>query len=454
MATLKLWADFSKRKNSTKRPTALDAYEKNVKLKEACSIESPVFIVESITAGTNYCQFAGHYYFIDDIVYITNTIVELHCNQDVLATHRTEIGSYNCFIERASSNFDNLINDDFLSQRQDYADLIYSDTPIPDYDTTGCYVVRVLGDNDIRGYAIPIHAIKGILQFANDWNNFPDLVSDIYQTINKALYKPMQYIVSVKWMPFQAAQFGDTQEHIYLGWHDTGVIGNAISTPALTKIGTLSIPTPYYNDFRAYNSEWTNVNLLVPGIGSFDIDALYTHDPIMFKYNVDAYTGNVTLTLGDDEGNIIGSYNGSVGVDVQIGQATANISSTLAAGATGAGAIAKLVAGGATGGAIAAASIATGVAVSTASKMQNTSINGSQGSMAAIIDRPYIRTTVKSLDSASFATNNIGRPLMQNKVINTLSGYIKCGNASVPIAGYGNDAEEINTYLNGGFYYE
>ena len=47
-----------------------------------------------------------------------------------------------------------------------------------------------------------------------------------------------------------------------------------------------------------------------------------------------------------------------------------------------------------------------------------------------------------------------GRPDMTERVISTCSGYVKCINASVPIAGMSTEKDEVNTYLNTGFYYE
>ena len=44
--------------------------------------------------------------------------------------------------------------------------------------------------------------------------------------------------------------------------------------------------------------------------------------------------------------------------------------------------------------------------------------------------------------------------LMQKKTLSSLSGYIKCNNASVPIAGMSTEKDEVNNFLNSGFYYE
>ena len=48
----------------------------------------------------------------------------------------------------------------------------------------------------------------------------------------------------------------------------------------------------------------------------------------------------------------------------------------------------------------------------------------------------------------------VGRPCMEVLQISSLSGYVQCINASVSISGPAEDRDEINSYLNGGFYYE
>ena len=47
-----------------------------------------------------------------------------------------------------------------------------------------------------------------------------------------------------------------------------------------------------------------------------------------------------------------------------------------------------------------------------------------------------------------------GRPLMQTRTISTLSGFIMVQKGDVPIAGTSQEADEIRSLLEGGFYYE
>lgn len=66
-----------------------------VKLKENCSILSPVFTVTGFTdfetANYLYAEDFGRYYFIDDIVTLNYDMIELHCSVDVLYTYQEQI---------------------------------------------------------------------------------------------------------------------------------------------------------------------------------------------------------------------------------------------------------------------------------------------------------------------------------------------------------------------------
>ena len=89
MATITAYTGFSKRKNSTKQPTGGTSI--TATLKDDVSMVQPIFIVQGNTFTYNYVQFAGRYYFVDDVVSLRNNLMEIHCNIDVLATYKAAI---------------------------------------------------------------------------------------------------------------------------------------------------------------------------------------------------------------------------------------------------------------------------------------------------------------------------------------------------------------------------
>lgn len=79
--------------------TSTDCY-----VKEPCSIEAPVFIVNysSTFAGYNYASYGdfGRYYYINDIVMAPGGKAEIHCTCDPLYTFRSDINNLECYISR------------------------------------------------------------------------------------------------------------------------------------------------------------------------------------------------------------------------------------------------------------------------------------------------------------------------------------------------------------------
>lgn len=99
MPTIKI-GNNPKKINSTSRSYTVSA-TMSCRLKEPCSMQAPVFKVQGLTKGQlfNYCEFESRYYWVDDVIYLTNNIQEIHCRLDVLATYKTDIGNTYAYIE-------------------------------------------------------------------------------------------------------------------------------------------------------------------------------------------------------------------------------------------------------------------------------------------------------------------------------------------------------------------
>ena len=89
---------ISKPMNSTSRAMSNDV-TLSCKLKEPCGRHDPVFIVKGLNKLTryNYCEWEDGYYWIDDIIYKTRDIQEVHCSLDPMATFRDDIGNVTGF---------------------------------------------------------------------------------------------------------------------------------------------------------------------------------------------------------------------------------------------------------------------------------------------------------------------------------------------------------------------
>ena len=103
-----------KRINSTSRVMNAGGTTLSCKLKEPCSMQTPVFQVQGLTKGTlyNYAKFEDNYYWVDDVVYLTNNIQEVHCHLDPLATFRDDIKeSKGLVIYGSAANWDKFVDD-------------------------------------------------------------------------------------------------------------------------------------------------------------------------------------------------------------------------------------------------------------------------------------------------------------------------------------------------------
>lgn len=114
----------SKRINSTSQ-TFASSTTLSCRLKEPCSMQSPVFQVQGLTKGSlyNYCQFESRYYWVDDIVYLTNNIQEVHCHLDPLATYKSAIENTYAYVTYADSTHCNYLVDD-IRFGPDYKDML------------------------------------------------------------------------------------------------------------------------------------------------------------------------------------------------------------------------------------------------------------------------------------------------------------------------------------------
>lgn len=103
-----------KRINSTSRVMSAGGTALSCRLKEPCSMQAPVFQVKGLTKGTlyNFAKFENNYYWVDDVVYLTNDIQEVHCHLDPIATFRDAIKDTNgMVIYGAKANWNKFVDD-------------------------------------------------------------------------------------------------------------------------------------------------------------------------------------------------------------------------------------------------------------------------------------------------------------------------------------------------------
>lgn len=443
---------FSKRKNSTKRPTG-QGTKVPCLLKTATTFQIPTFILQKPMNDMlqfNYCKWADHYYFIDSTSSINAGQTEITCTEDVLATYKSEISEYTGFIER-SNHQDPLLDDPLYLPTEDWQkqDTIVAQ-PVNVFVNgyAGNYIMRIVGASGVETYYITQKQLDFLVSFMYTADNFQELIDN---ATTKFLFDPAKYIIDLKWLPFRSSNFLSIMNDVNLGYWDSGVqallIGGASTSPVVHFSYNLELTNPLYSntDFRFYNGNFSRYFVQLPCIGVVPVDITKTNNgQLLADYYFDAYSGisDVWLKSGS---SVIGYYQCQMTVPVNIAGANANIGDALIGGLS---TISSAMTGNALG-------VSSGVlnTVHSILSPEVTSI-GSVGSVGGILnnlDASVICYTRMSTEpngaSEGYADGN-------TRKISTCSGYLRCRNASIEISGFTGDQEAVNNYLNSGFYYE
>ena len=398
----------------------------------------------------NYLKWADHYYFINSTVSLNNDMVEISASEDVLATYRTEISNYTCFIER--SNHQNPLLDDPLYlptedwQKQDTIVAQPINVFVNGY--AGNYIMRIVGAAGVETYYITEKQLGLLVSFMYTVDNFQELIEN---ATTKFLFDPAKYIVDLKWLPFRSSNFISIMNDVNLGYWDSGVqallIGGASNSPVVRFSYNLELTNPLYSntDFRFYNGNFSRYFVQLPCIGVIPVDITKTNNgQLVAEYYFDAYSGisDVWLKSGS---SVIGHYQCQMTVPVNIAGANVNIGDTLIGGLS-------TVSSAMTGNAL-------GVSSGVLNTMQSilspevTSI-GAVGSVGGILNN--LEASVICYTRMSTEPNGAGEGYADgnSRKISTCSGYLRCRNASIEISGFTGDQEAVNSYLNNGFYFE
>lgn len=449
--------NFTKKKNSTAQPSGGTSLE--CQLKQETSIGNPTFIINGWNAAYNYAYVPiwGRYYFVTDATYLTGQRVEVSCSVDVLATYKSNISDYTAFVERSATQFNVFVTDNLVSNTLDIVaqDHKISTFPSPFDRDTGTYMLRVVNHTSsstgICTYALTVGQLSSFMDAMFSDGTFGDALSD---EVTKTFFNPFQYVVSLMWVPVSIDAISGSSENIYFGWWDSGVSAIKVSGDyaggVTSIINPVTIPENKYADFRKYHSAFSQYYLYLPCIGSVPISGSDIENGLVITLTIDIITGNAEYHLQEagesgGVGTLIATYMCQMGVPVQIGQLNSMLNGVI----SGVGGVVGNLLNGNIGGAI-----ASGVDSVQDVTSPTPSVNGTQGSKYMITALGRVDVTCLNYGTCDRPETVAGRPLYKNIKLSSLSGYIKCGAASVPIPGYDSEKDTLNNYLNSGFYLE
>ena len=479
--TIEFW-NFAKKENSTKIPTSGSGTTfSNVQLKDDCSILNPVIIISvaSMNVPTvapvnvfTYCHIPkfNRYYFVTDWVYITNRW-QAQLTIDVLASHRASIGATSAYIERAASAYNGDIIDGLYPATTDFSVQHFDLTAAykNNYsDSLSCFILGVVNEEAntmgaVTYYAVNLSNLNTVLNYLFSGNIYQaSNITEVSEGLFKSMFNPFQYIVSCTWMPFPLRYFGNVQNAVYIkvGYytipHAMGVIMENLSVKDYITIASgFSIPEhPQAASRGAFlnYAPYTKLTLYVQPFGSIPIDTSFFRKGRVLKagYLVDAITGQATLRISltsasaSDEDNICAERSAVLGVPIQLSQILADYSSS----------ISTLTSGLTSGSILGAVTGVIGATVQSALASQFPSVSSSGNNGSFLLAFQTLKGVIEFTKIVDGDDTDFGRPLMSTRTINTLSGYIKCGEAHISFPCMADERDKITKYLLDGFFYE
>lgn len=473
--TVKFWKGFSKRINSTAVPAIAATAELTCRLKDDTSIHDPVLQLATNEFGYEYAQIGdfGKYYFVRDVVSIGNGLVEYHLTEDPLATYKTEIGNTSAHIAYATAGYDGTIIDPRIvvkNRRQidksGGATSTYQVFP----SSGGWYILSVFNDKYVSGAGSSGFACSyalddtGMSYIRRQLGN-ASLINGIEAFLNG---DPLKAIFSCIWVPYDLSAVGVDTAYIEICGQtiNENVSGHCRWLYEFSQeTHTISVPCHLrYTDFRSAEP-YTTGNIYLPGAGLINLNMgdWTGSSNINVEYTIEHITGNVRYFLKTDSGEIIQTIDCCVASQCPFGQTMLN-GAAVTSGVMGIGTSAAMLAAGLAAGeagapmvAGAALSLITGASNTVlAANKRDTSIIGNIGGRV-VQTQPYIQHTEFSVNtedpnSLTYISER-GRPYSGTAQISSLSGFIQCEGASINCAASATEKEEINNYLNSGFYY-
>lgn len=471
MATIKAYTGFSKRKNSTKQPTGGTTI--TATLKDDVSLVQPIFIVQGNTFTYNYIQFAGRYYFIDDVVSLHNNLTEIHCTIDVLATYKSAIQASSPFVVYYTHS-----NSQIADRRLSIKATQSTDSDTGSFGFLGknhCFILTVIGEDSTASYALTPSQIAAL--YSTDYRDsfdasinglnpvtgvgFADTIADFARWIGdflKSSAGAFNYagtisdnIKSCIILPVAAGAIGGTPNvDIIIGAVDTTVEGFKITDRYITDTASVSIPWQA-SDWRRLEP-YHSIYLYIPALGLISLSAsdLIGETTLTVKVSMDVLSGDAIFEVKSSTKTV---YYANTNLATQYALGSSQTSPAAITNALLGSASA--VAGIATGNPVAA----LGGALGLANGLQPTPTCIGSNSGGAILGVHADKVTCYTVfHDTTVAPSSVsaekGTPYNGVLSLASVTGYVQTAGASINIAGYGNEKDMVNNYLNGGIYIE
>lgn len=471
--TVNMWT-FSKKRNSTAQPTG-DGTVFSCKIKDGSGILNPTLIldfrgivgVEPQNLNYAYISEFSRYYFVSEWSYVLG-LWECYLTVDVLASWKSTISGITTYVYRANTGTpaSGFIDNQYpYTTYHDTVNAFAASNPFSTQISNGTYILGLTGQGaGIGGVTYVAMSHSCFSDFASQlFNNTNWLsITDITDNLQKALINPLQYIQSIQWFPIPYTSIpGTVATNLNFAWWSFTLQSHKVlnTTAGGTYVtGSWYITLPKHPAYSTYGREMllspaSHYTVIILPFGQWDIDPLdlVSTDRLVCSYVCDLITGQAFLLTGAYEFDgdqyqtrWFDSRQAKMGVTVGINQSTQDV---LGIGTSVVAGAAAIAAGGATavlGGLGAVTSAAERIA-------PKSSTSGGQGNTAFYNILPQVIGQFLYPSSRDYTL--YGTPVFESRTLSGFSGYIQChGIFDGPC--YDKERDEINSYLESGFFYE
>ena len=482
------FGSFSKRRNSTKQPTAFTDL-RTVTLKESCSQDRPVFICTGNDFNYNYCIWDNKYYFIDEIISLKNNLIEIHCVMDPLATYKADIIASTQFVSYSSHAGSSWLVDTRIPILKSTVVHTSSASMAGLFNSNGFYVLSFVGKNGCELTCVNKSTLADLIAEVSNWQDdgiraivnddmslnydFSSIESALeslgkmtIQTgfVGNAYSQAPSCIRSCIWVPFLLSAFSGGSKRIWLGDFDTTEAGFELNANPTT--GSISVSIPWqYSDWRRSVCEDVYLYLPLVGLVQLSGDSLTHTSTITIEYSATGTDGVICYRVIAG-GEIIGTYGGQCSANYPIGinqQASAGqLVQSIVQGsekmvnAAINSSISPVSAAGAVAG-VALEGIAAAYDTMNVAATKNLSciggIGGGAGVGLSLNAECYVVTHAPAINPSDMK-DTMGLPTMKPMSLATLTGFCQCSNAPVEAAATAGELDAIDYYLNSGFFIE
>lgn len=485
MASITAYAGFSKRKNSTKQPTGTGTVI-TATLKDDTSMVQPSFILAGNNFTYNYIQFAGRYYFVDDVISLHNGLCEVQCSIDVLATYKSAIQAASVYVLYYSHS-----NTEICDKRLSTKTTKTLDIATGVFDTLGngtgtnyAVILNVIGLDSCDSYAVNQSDARTILSDLDNWFNNDDYsqggsgihdsdshifswasVEDALKSwLDEVIFFWRQWFATGKVsdnlrsayvLPLPVSAISGNTHHIQLGQYESDVQGTRVYDRIFSDGCSVTIPWQA-SDWRR-NAPYHEIYLYIPYVGLIPLSPsdLIDDSSLNVSVSIDVTCGDAVFTVYTGTNRYIGQYTANMAAPFAIGTSNVPVTQQMntLVGASIAGAAAL-----ATGGQAAILAAMTGGTLSLANDIAGmpTCVGSNMGgAVLGLTDQVVCYTVFHDTTVTPSSVSSVkGTPYNGVMSLSGVSGYVQTADASVEVAGYGNEKDQINNMLNGGVYIE